>query len=60
MKKKSWSYACSLRCNTRRFRKYKKYIKKLRHKRARLARKGKGRQKDPEMVYKTTGAWDIV
>ena len=60
MKKKSWAFACSMRCNTRSFRKYKKFLKKLRHRRARLARKGRGRWSDPELVYKTTGAWDIL
>ncbi len=47
-------------CNTKSFRKYKRFVKRYRHKKARMARRGCGRWKDPELVYKTTGAWDII
>lgn len=53
MKKRDFAIASRLRCHTKSLLKQKKVLKKLRHKKARQS-------KNPELIYKTTGAWDLI
>ena len=53
MKKRDFTLACRLRCNTKILLKEKRLLKKLRNKRAR-------KSKNPELIYKSSNAWDII
>ena len=53
MIKKSYSKAKKYRYNTKSFLKYKRFLKKYRNKKRRKA-------KYPELIEKTTGAWEII
>ena len=53
MKKKSFTFACRMRCKNRNLARLRRELKKRRHRKAR-------RSKDPKLIYKTTSAWDII
>ena len=53
MKKKSFTFACRMRCKNRNLARLRRELKKRRHRQAR-------RSKTPELVYKTTDAWKVI
>jgi len=53
MKKKSWQKSCAMRKPKKALINDKRLLKRLRHKRAR-------KSNEPVLIYKTTGAWEIV
>jgi hypothetical protein len=53
MKKKDFTLASRIRCSTKTLLKDKRIYKKLRNKRARQST-------SPKLIYKTTGAWNII